>query len=96
MDIDIGVNEWPIEYTREEMLEHHAHLLEEENHLLQKVRDRYRRNMAKLIGMHDTATNERYKLTIALAQTQKQISELNNRFYEDGRKVGALKNILSQ
>jgi len=96
MDINIGVDEWPVEYTREEMLEQHAHLLEEENHLLQKELDRYRRNMAKLIGMHDTAVNERHKLAIELAQTQKQISELNNQHCEDDRKIGALKNILFQ
>lgn len=50
------------EFTWEEM----SRPLTEECHMLQKELSRYRKNMAKLIDMHNDAAAERDKLRIEL------------------------------
>jgi chromosome segregation ATPase len=96
MDADFGSDDWSDEFTREEMLEQHAHRLEEECRMLNEELSRYRKNMAKLIDMHGTASGDCEKLRIALAAAKADISRLHNDTYERGRTIGALKAILSQ
>ena len=61
MDADYGIDEWPDGFTREEILEQHAHLLEEECRMLNEELSRYRKNMAKLIDMQSGVSAERDK-----------------------------------
>ncbi|WP_296258449.1 MULTISPECIES: hypothetical protein [unclassified Pseudomonas] len=96
MEADYGIDDWPDEFTREEMLEQHAHLLEEECRMFNEELSRYRKNMAKLIDMHAEASVERDKLRAELAAANAHISRMNNEAYERGRTIGALKGILSQ
>lgn len=96
MDADYGIDEWPDEFTREEMLEQHAHLLEEECRMLNEELSRYRKNMAKLVGMHSDISVERDKLRAELTAANTYIAELRNDSYERGRTIGALKTILTQ
>ncbi|WP_296254913.1 MULTISPECIES: hypothetical protein [unclassified Pseudomonas] len=66
--------EWPNEFTREEMLEQQSRLLIEECHMLQKELSRYRKNLAKMIDMHNEVTIERDKLRVDLKQTEARLS----------------------
>ncbi len=77
MDIDYEADDRPDEFTREEMLEQHAHLLEEECRMLNEELSRYRKNMAKLIDMHNTASIQRDKLRAELTAANDHISRLN-------------------
>jgi hypothetical protein len=65
---------WQDEFTWEEMLEQQSRLLTEECHMLQKELSRYRKNMAKLIDMHNDAAAERDKRRIELKRTAARLS----------------------
>lgn len=74
MDAEVET-EWPDGFTREEMLEQQSRLLVEECHMLQKELSRYRKNMAKLIGMHADVALERDKLRAQLRKIEIQLSD---------------------
>ncbi|WP_431746547.1 hypothetical protein [Pseudomonas sp.] len=65
--------EWPDEFTREEMLEQQSRLLTQECHMLQKELSRYRKNMAKLIDMHNDMTVERDMLRAQLRERNSHV-----------------------
>ncbi|WP_296254893.1 MULTISPECIES: hypothetical protein [unclassified Pseudomonas] len=67
--------EWPDEFSREEMLEQHAHLLEEECRMFQQELSRYRKNMARLIAMHTDVSIERDSLRAELKETATRLSD---------------------
>ncbi|MGA3679548.1 hypothetical protein [Pseudomonas graminis] len=73
MDAEVEA-EWPDGFTREEMLEQQSRLLVEECHMLQKELSRYRKNMAKLIGMHADVALERDQLRARLRKIEVQLS----------------------
>lgn len=66
MDSTSKIDEWSAEFTREEILKQHVHLIEEENRLLQDELSRYRKNMPKLVDMHNDVTVVRDKLRAEL------------------------------
>jgi regulator of replication initiation timing len=74
MDAEVET-EWSCDFTREEMLEQQARLLAEECHMLQKELSRYRKNMAKLIGMHADVALERDQLRARLRKIEVQLSD---------------------
>jgi chromosome segregation ATPase len=88
--------EWPDEFTREEMLEQQSHLLIEECHMLQKELSRYRKNMAKLIGMHAEANDERDKLRAQLKKTELQLSDCRRESSALGNRVAGLESCRDQ
>lgn len=73
MDAEVET-EWHDGFTREEMLEQQSRLLVEECHMLQKELSRYRKNMAKLIGMHADVALERDQLRARLRKIEVQLS----------------------
>lgn len=68
-------DDWPRDYTREEMLEQQLRLLAEECHLLQRELARNRRNLAKLVDMHNQALIDRDRLRSDLAATTTRLSD---------------------
>lgn len=56
------------------MIEQQSHLLAEERHMLQRDLSRYRKNMAKLIDMHEAVTAERGPLRITLKENETRLS----------------------
>lgn len=88
--------EWPDEFTREEMLEHQSHLLIEECHMLQKELSRYRKNLAKLIGMHAQVNDERDKLRVQLKKTELQLSDCRRESSALGNRVAGLESCRDQ
>lgn len=88
--------EWPDEFTREEMLEHQSHLLIEECHMLQKELSRYRKNMAKLIGMHAQVNDERDKLRAQLKKTELLLSDCRRESSALGNRVAGLESCRDQ
>lgn len=75
MSIDYDTENWLGNPIQEEMLEHHARLVEAENELLRMEVDRYRTNQAKLIDMVSALTIERDKLAKDLGATRKHLSD---------------------
>ena len=67
--------EWPDEFTREEMLEQQSLLLIEECHMLQKELSRCRKNMEKLVDLHDKVSIERDKIREEFMQTSARLSD---------------------
>lgn len=57
------------------MLEQQSRLLVEECHLLQRELDRCRKNLAKLIDMHNVVSTERDRLRADLAKTTTRLSD---------------------
>lgn len=88
--------EWPDEFTREEMLEQQSHLLIEECHLLQKELSRYRKNMARLIGMHAETNRERDNLRAQLRKTELQLSDCRRESSALGNRVAGLESCRDQ
>ena len=65
--------DWPDEFTREEMLEQQSRLLIEECRMLQTDLSRYRKNMAKLIDMHNDMAAERDMLRAQLRERNSHV-----------------------
>jgi phage shock protein A len=87
---------WPDMFSREEMLEHQSRLLIEECHLLQKELSRHRKNIAKLIGMHENVTLERDKLRSLLTSTVSQLSDCRRQCSALGNRVTGLESCKDQ
>jgi len=67
--------EWQDEFTREEMLEQQSRLLIEECHMLQKELSRCRKNMEKLVDLHDKVAVERDTIKEEFTQTAARLSD---------------------
>lgn len=88
--------DWPDEFTREEMLEQHARLLEEECRMFQKALSRYRKNMAKLIDMHSDVSAERDKLRAELKETATRLSDTLRENSALANRIGGLESCREQ
>jgi chromosome segregation ATPase len=88
--------EWPDGFTREEMLEQQSRLLVEECHMLRKELSRYRRNMAKLIGMHSDVALERDKLRAQLRKIETQLSDCQREKSAIGNRIVGLESCREQ
>jgi regulator of replication initiation timing len=95
MDAEVET-EWPCDFTREEMLEQQSRLLAEECHMLQKELSRYRKNMAKLIGMHADVALERDQLRARLRKIEVQLSDCLRDKSALGNRVAGLENCREQ
>lgn len=88
--------EWPGEFTREEILEQQSRLLIEERHLLEKELSRYRKNMAKLIGMYTELKLERDDLRAQLRETERHLSDSRRESSALGNRVAGLESCRDQ
>jgi chromosome segregation ATPase len=95
MDAEVET-EWPDGFTREEMLEQQSRLLVEECHMLQKELSRYRKNMAKLIGMHADVAAERDELRARLRKIEVQLSGCQREKSALGNRVAGLESCREQ
>lgn len=95
MDAEVET-EWPCDFTREEMLEQQSRLLIEECHMLQKELSRYRKSMAKLIGMHADVALERDKLRARLRKIEVQLSDCQRDKSALGNRVAGLESCREQ
>ena len=88
--------EWPDGFTREEMLEQQSRLLVEECHMLRKELSRYRKNMAKLIGMHSDRTLERDQFRAQLRKVEIQLSDCQREKSTIGNRVAGMESCREQ
>jgi regulator of replication initiation timing len=95
MDAEVET-EWPDGFTREEMLEQQSRLLVEECHMLQKELSRYRKNIAKLIGMHSDVALERDQLRARLRRIEVQLSDCLRDKSALGNRVAGLESFRDQ
>lgn len=95
MDAEVET-EWPDGFTREEMLEQQSRLLVEECHMLQKELSRYRKNLAKLVGMHADAAAERDQLRARLRKIEVQLSDCQREKSALGNRVAGLESCREQ
>lgn len=95
MDAEVET-EWPDGFTREEMLEQQSRLLVEECHMLQKELSRYRKNIAKLIGMHADVAVERDTLRAQLRKIEVQLSDCQREKSALGNRVAGLQSCREQ
>ncbi|WP_342655038.1 hypothetical protein [Pseudomonas sp. F3-2] len=80
-NIDYEAEDWPDIPTQEEMMRQHIHLIELECQMLQEELSRYRKNVAKLIDIHNEVTIERDKLRAELKGASERIGKLNTKAF---------------
>ncbi|MCD5996520.1 hypothetical protein KDX38_23300 [Pseudomonas sp. CDFA 602] len=88
--------DWPGSPSEHDMLRQHAHLISEENRLLQAEVTRYRKNLAKLIDMHNEASLERDRLRLKVRELESRVSQLLLDASNSWKEIHSLKGVIDQ